>query len=75
MKRAIDESYGTKGENVVKMNYAAVDRGSEYVEVEIPKEWNNATGRFVHANTTVLLPNGSAMWPTSLILRMEILFL
>jgi len=56
MKRAIDESYGTKGENVVKMNYAAVDRGSEYVEVEIPKEWNNATGRFVHANYNRLAP-------------------
>lgn len=56
MKRAIDESYGTKGENIVKMNYAAVDRGGEYVEVEIPKEWNNATGRFVHANYNRLAP-------------------
>ena len=56
MKKAIDESYGNKGENVVKMNYAAVDRGSEYVEVEIPKEWNNATGRFVHANYNRLAP-------------------
>ncbi len=56
MKRAIDESYGTKGENIVKMNYAAVDRGGEYVEVEIPKEWNNATGRFVHANYKRLAP-------------------
>ena len=41
MKHAIDKSYGKKGENIVKMNYAAVDRGAEYVEVEVPYEWKN----------------------------------
>ena len=41
MKKAIDKSYGKKGENIVNMNYAAVDRGSEYVKVEVPFEWNN----------------------------------
>ena len=41
MKKAIDKSYGKKGENVVSMNYAAVDRGAEYVKVDIPFEWNN----------------------------------
>ncbi|MDD3165886.1 MAG: pyruvate:ferredoxin (flavodoxin) oxidoreductase [Bacteroidales bacterium] len=39
MKYAINKSYGKKGENIVKMNYAAVDRGGEYVRVEIPSEW------------------------------------
>jgi pyruvate-ferredoxin/flavodoxin oxidoreductase len=39
MKYAINKSYGNKGENIVKMNYAAVDRGGEYVRVEIPSEW------------------------------------
>ena len=39
MKDAIVKSYGKKGENVVNMNYAAVDRGGEYTEVAIPAEW------------------------------------
>jgi len=56
MKKAIDKSYGKKGENVVKMNYAAVDRGGDYVEVEIPESWKNATGKFVHANYNRLAP-------------------
>ena len=40
MKGAILKSYGRKGEKVVNMNYAAVDKGIELVEeVEVPKEW------------------------------------
>jgi len=42
MKKAIDKSYGKKGEAVVKMNYAAVDAGGEHVKkVTIPAEWKN----------------------------------
>ncbi|MDR2009141.1 MAG: pyruvate:ferredoxin (flavodoxin) oxidoreductase [Bacteroidales bacterium] len=41
MKKAIDKSYGKKGENIVKMNYAAVDRGSAVEKIEIPAEWAN----------------------------------
>jgi pyruvate-ferredoxin/flavodoxin oxidoreductase len=41
MKNAIYKSYGKKGEDVVNMNYAAVDKGSEVVKVEIPSEWAN----------------------------------
>ncbi|WP_059025195.1 pyruvate:ferredoxin (flavodoxin) oxidoreductase [Gabonibacter massiliensis] len=42
MKKAIDKSYGKKGEAVVKMNYAAVDAGGEHVvKVEIPADWKN----------------------------------
>ena len=41
MKYAINKSYGKKGEKVVNMNYAAVDRGGEYTKVEIPAEWAN----------------------------------
>ncbi|MFV0390644.1 MAG: pyruvate:ferredoxin (flavodoxin) oxidoreductase [Paludibacteraceae bacterium] len=41
MKKAIVKSYGKKGEEIVKMNYAAVDRGGEYVQVEIPAEWKD----------------------------------
>lgn len=39
MKKFIVKSYGKKGEDVIRMNYAAVDRGGEIEEVEIPKEW------------------------------------
>ena len=39
MKNAIYKTYGRKGEDVVKMNYAAVDRGSQVEKVEIPSEW------------------------------------
>ena len=40
MKKAILKSYGKKGEEIVNMNYAAVDAGGNAVEkVEIPAEW------------------------------------
>ncbi|SFK32428.1 pyruvate:ferredoxin (flavodoxin) oxidoreductase [Proteiniphilum acetatigenes] len=39
MKKFIVKSYGRKGEEVVKMNYAAVDRGGDVEEVEVPMEW------------------------------------
>jgi pyruvate-ferredoxin/flavodoxin oxidoreductase len=41
MKHAIDKSYGKKGEEVVNMNYAAVDKGGEVTKIEIPAEWAN----------------------------------
>ncbi|MDD4198971.1 MAG: pyruvate:ferredoxin (flavodoxin) oxidoreductase [Paludibacter sp.] len=41
MKNAIVKSYGKKGEKVINMNYAAVDRGGEYVQVDIPADWAN----------------------------------
>ena len=41
MKYAINKSYGKKGEDIVNKNYAAVDRGGEYTQVEIPAEWAN----------------------------------
>ena len=40
MKKAILKSYGKKGEDIVNMNYAAVDAGGNAVEkVEVPAEW------------------------------------
>jgi pyruvate-ferredoxin/flavodoxin oxidoreductase len=41
MKKAIYKSYGKKGENVVKMNNAAVDKGTEVHRIDIPAEWAN----------------------------------
>lgn len=40
MKEFIVKSYGRKGEEIVRMNYAAVERGGEIEEVEIPAEWS-----------------------------------
>ena len=41
MKHFIVKSFGRKGEDIVKMNYAAVDSGGEVEKVEIPAEWAN----------------------------------
>ncbi len=41
MKKAILKDFGKKGEEVVTMNYAAVDRGGAVVKVEVPSEWKN----------------------------------
>ncbi len=53
MKNAIVKSFGAKGENIVKMNHQAVDRGGDVIEVQIPAEWksievedNNQTKEF-----------------------------
>jgi pyruvate-ferredoxin/flavodoxin oxidoreductase len=40
LKKAIDKSYGNKGEKIVKMNEAAVDKGvTDIVEIEVPASW------------------------------------
>jgi len=41
MKKAIIKTFGRKGEDIVNMNHAAVDRGSEVEKVEIPADWAN----------------------------------
>ncbi|HPJ13899.1 MAG TPA: pyruvate:ferredoxin (flavodoxin) oxidoreductase [Spirochaetota bacterium] len=42
IKEAIKKSYGKKGDDVVKMNNDAVDKGSnELVKIEIPAEWKS----------------------------------
>ncbi|MDI9604782.1 MAG: pyruvate:ferredoxin (flavodoxin) oxidoreductase [Bacteroidota bacterium] len=41
MKKFIVTSYGRRGEAVVNMNYIAVERGGNVIEVEVPKEWAN----------------------------------
>ena len=46
MKDAALKSYGKKGENVVAMNYAAIDRGGEYTEVAVPAEWAKIEAKF-----------------------------
>ncbi|MCM1311606.1 MAG: pyruvate:ferredoxin (flavodoxin) oxidoreductase [Bacteroides sp.] len=41
MKKFIVKSYGKKGEDVVNMNYAAVDRGGEYQTLTVDPAWAN----------------------------------
>ena len=41
MKKFIVKSYGKKGEDVVNMNYAAVDRGGEYKQLTVDPAWAN----------------------------------
>jgi len=40
MKKAIYKTYGRKGEEIVNMNYAAIDRGGELIRVDVPAEWS-----------------------------------
>lgn len=53
MKKAIVKSYGKKGQEIVDKNYAAVDRGGEYIVVDIPSEWANLADENELANTNI----------------------
>lgn len=53
MKDAATASYGKKGEKVVAMNHAAIDRGIQgVVKVEVPAAWANAEGEIQHPVAT-----------------------
>ncbi len=41
MKKAVVKSYSKKGEKIVSMNHAAIDRGTELTKIEVPSEWKN----------------------------------
>jgi len=44
MKEAIKKTYGNKGDKIVNMNYAAVEKGIELVqEIPVPEEWAKLT--------------------------------
>ena len=45
MKQAAYKSFAKKGEDIVNMNYAAIERGAgEVVKVDVPAAWANAEG-------------------------------
>jgi len=46
MKEAIVASYGLKGQKIVDMNFAAVERGGEIEKIEIDSTWINHSGKF-----------------------------
>ena len=53
MKKAIEKTYSRKGENIVKMNYQAVDQGiNALVKVNVDPAWKNLT---VKENTVTLM--------------------
>ena len=56
MKDAALKSYGKKGENIVNMNYAAIDRGGEYIKVEVPAEWAEIKAKFTNPNANRIAP-------------------
>jgi pyruvate-ferredoxin/flavodoxin oxidoreductase len=39
MKLFINKTYGRKGDEIVRMNYAAVDAGGDVQKIEVPEEW------------------------------------
>jgi len=41
MKNAVKKSFGRKGEEVVRMNVEAIEKGAEVEKVEIPSNWKN----------------------------------
>ncbi len=41
MKKAIVKSFGMKGEEIVAMNNAAVDKGGDVIKIDIPADWKN----------------------------------
>ncbi len=41
MRKAVIKDFGKKGEEVVNMNFAAISRGGEVVEIEVPASWKN----------------------------------
>lgn len=49
MKDAVVKSFGRKGEDVVKMNFAAIDRGSEVVKVKVDPAWKTLSEDKVEA--------------------------
>ena len=40
MKKAVYKTYGRKGDEIVRMNNEAIDKGGEVEKIEIPKEWD-----------------------------------
>ncbi|MEA3448862.1 MAG: pyruvate:ferredoxin (flavodoxin) oxidoreductase [Bacteroidota bacterium] len=41
MKRMIQKTFGKKGEDIVNMNYQAVDRGGNVTKVDVPESWKD----------------------------------
>jgi pyruvate-ferredoxin/flavodoxin oxidoreductase len=53
MKKMVAKSYSKKGEEIVKMNNSAIDRGTEFTKIEIPADWKNLSAKKAAASTDV----------------------
>ncbi|HLR21145.1 MAG TPA: pyruvate:ferredoxin (flavodoxin) oxidoreductase [Tissierellaceae bacterium] len=50
LKQSIVDAYGSKGEEIVNMNYEAVDKGIDaLVKVDVPSEWKDAESDDEHS--------------------------
>lgn len=57
MKKAAKKSYGKKGDDIVQLNYKAIDMGKDgLVEVEVDKDWSNLPV------SALRKPTGDAYW-------------
>ena len=74
MKKFIVKSYGNKGENIVNMNFAAVDRGGEYHRLDVDPAWKelkdepkpaNGYPEFITGVTEVINAQDGDSLPTS----------
>ncbi len=45
MKKAIKKTFGKKGEEIVRMNNLAVDRGGDVLKIDIPADWKKLNGK------------------------------
>jgi pyruvate-ferredoxin/flavodoxin oxidoreductase len=60
MKEAVYKSYSKKGEEVLKMNTAAIDRGAgDIVQIEVPEEWKTLSGNLESVTYKGVLKNVS----------------
>ncbi len=54
MKKFVIKSFGRKGEEVVRMNHQAIDRGGDVTKVEVLAEWANLADEKEQASTNGL---------------------
>jgi pyruvate-ferredoxin/flavodoxin oxidoreductase len=49
MKKMAYKSFAKKGDDIVNMNYAAIEKGAgEVIKVDVPASWANAEGQLTH---------------------------
>ena len=51
MKKAIIKDFGKKGEDILNMNFAAVDRGNRVEKIHVPPEWKDIAVENAEATT------------------------
>jgi pyruvate-ferredoxin/flavodoxin oxidoreductase len=68
MKKMVAKSYAKKGEEIVKMNNAAIDRGTEFTKIEIPTDWKNLSTKNAALKTDVPEFISKFVMPVSLLM-------